>query len=322
VTFLIVNYFKMINNIPEYLRRLSIEALFQTQTIINSWPTWKSRIDEILGDEITENSILNLGDSLSDIFQSTGGEGRDQGALSGGGNAWEALVCYYINLCSIGSRTVAIRKMSLVPSPIQSAITVNYGNFACNTESDITVIVFPDEEKYNTDINLLPSLRINDIDTASIKRGKLDYEYLNHIVSESFENFEIGVIQCKTNWNDNAQIPMLWDMIYSANGFRGRNITIGKDGYNIHQANNFTYSFVTVPSNRRANYNSDSVAVRRVTNLSGGNYWGKPTQENVARSLKEIFTNNFQSGATNSLRQDIRNSIEYLNTDLSYFRLT
>ena len=60
--------------------------------------------------------------------------------------------------------------------------------------------------------------------------------------------FEIGIIQCKTNWNDNAQVPMLWDMIYSAGGFRGRNITIGRNGYNIQNAQSFTYSFVTVPS--------------------------------------------------------------------------
>tara|TARA_R110000868_G_scaffold8478_5_gene43931 strand:+ start:14402 stop:14587 length:186 start_codon:yes stop_codon:yes gene_type:complete len=45
--------------------------------------------------------------------------------------------------------------MSLVPKPIQDAITVNYGNFACNTESDITVITFPNLPDYNTDLNNL-----------------------------------------------------------------------------------------------------------------------------------------------------------------------
>ncbi len=60
---------------------------------------------------------------------------------------------------------------------------------------------------------------------------------------------------------------MLWDMIYSANGFRGRNITIGRNGFNIHNASNFTYSFVTVPSNQKTEYKSESVAVKRVSNL-------------------------------------------------------
>lgn len=304
--------------IPEYFRKISVESLFQTATLNRCWPTWKARIHEILGESYNETDIINLGDHLSDIFRSTGGEGRGQGQLSGGGTAWESLVCWYINLCTVGSRTVAIRKMSLVPKPIQDAITVNYGNFACNTESDITVITFPDLPNYNIELDEL-IVENNGIRFENFRRSKFNREITNFLASQDFDNYEIGVIQCKTNWNDNAQIPMLWDMIYSANGFRGRNITIGRDGFNIHDTNNFTYSFVTVPSNQRANYNSDSVAVKRVTNLSGGNYWGKPTEQHVARSIKEIFTNNFQAGYPNNIRTEIRNALGQLSGNLSYF---
>jgi hypothetical protein len=150
-------------------------------------------------------------------------------------------------------------------------------------------------------------------------KDKFNTKVSDFLCSRDFDSLEIGVIQCKTNWNDNAQIPMLWDMIYSANGFSGRNITIGREGFNIHAASNFTYSFVTVPSNKKANYNSNSVAVKRVTNLSGGNYWGKPTEQHVARSLKEIFTNNFQEGYKDNIRADIRNNLSHLSSDLSYF---
>ena len=198
--------------------------------------------------------------------------------------------------------------MSLVPKPIQDAITVNYGNFACNTESDITVITFPNLDEYNVDINEL-NITNNGIRIENYIRKSLNNEMFNFLCARDFDNLEIGVIQCKTNWNDNAQIPMLWDMIYSANGFSGRNITIGREGFNIHDTLKFTYSFVTVPSNIRANYNSNSVAVKRVTNLSGGNYWGKKTEQNVARSLKEIFTNNFQAGYKNNIRKDIKTAI-------------
>ena len=141
--------------IPEYFRKISIESLFSTNTMNNCWPIWKESIDEILGEDFNETDIINLGDHLSVIFKSTGGEGRGQSQVSAGGTAWESLVCWYINLCTIGSRTVAIRKMSLVPKPIQDAITVNYGNFACNTESDITVITFPDVIEFNTNIEEL-----------------------------------------------------------------------------------------------------------------------------------------------------------------------
>lgn len=311
----------MYNAIPDVLRKMSIEDLFSTPTLQLCWPIWKAKITSILCENFNEMDLINLGDHLSDIFQSTGGEGRGQGQLSGGGVAWESLVCWYINLCTIGSRTVAVRKMSLVPKPIQDAITVNYGNFPCNTESDITVIVFPDRDDYNVNIHSL-DIEENGSSIEACKKGGLNSKLVDLLCSRDFEHYEIGIIQCKTNWNDNAQIPMLWDMIYSANGFKDRSITIGRNSYNIHDASNFTYSFVTVPSNQRANYQHKSVAVQRVAGLSGGNYWGRETNPNVARSIKEIFTNNFQTGYKNNIRADIRKALQYLGTHFSYFDVT
>jgi hypothetical protein len=313
----------MYNTIPDQLRKLALENVFSTPTFRACWQIWEPEIKRILGTNYTENDIINLGDHLSDIFRSTGGNGRGQGELSSSGIAWESLVCWYINVCSVGSRIVAMRKMSIVPKAIQDAITVNYGNFACNTESDITIIVFPNLPDYNTDIAQLNVLNHLGVQIPIIKRNKFNFEITNFLAERDFNLFEIGIIQCKTNWNDNAQIPMLWDMIYSAGGFRGRNITIGRNGFNIQNAQSFTYSFVTVPSNQNATYSPNGVAVKRVTNLSGGNYWGKPSVQNVAKSLKEIFTNNFQSGSRTGLRTDIRSAIPELkvNNSLSYFGL-
>jgi hypothetical protein len=313
----------MYNTIPDQFRKLSIENIFSTNTFKTCWQTWQPEIIRLLGENYGENQIINLGDHLSDIFKSTGGSGRGQGELSAGGTAWESLVCWYINLCTIGSRIVAVKKMSIVPKPIQDAITINYGNFACNTESDITIIIFPDLPEYNSNIVDLNIFNIDGTQIPSTTKSKFNLELANHLVDRDFHQFEIGIIQCKTNWNDNAQVPMLWDMIYSAGGFRGRNITIGRRGYSIQDAQSFTYSFVTVPSNQNTVYKPDSVAVKRVTNLSGGNYWGQPSVQNVAKSLKEIFTNNFQSGSRNTLRMDIRAAIPQLNSNgtISYFGL-
>lgn len=313
----------MYKTIPDQFRKLAIENIFKTNTFQNCWHTWQPEINRILGNNYDENQIFNLGDHLSDIFKTTGGSGRTQGVLSAGGTAWESLVCWYINLCCIGSRIVAIKKMSLVPKSIQDAITVNYGNFACNTESDITIIIFPNLPEYNTDIAQLNVIDNNGVQIPSIRKDKFNIDLSNYLSARDFHLFEIGIIQCKTNWNDNAQVPMLWDMIYSAGGFRGRNITIGRNGYNIQNAKSFTYSFVTVPSNQNTVYRSDAVAVKRVTNLSGGNYWGKPTVQNVAKSLKEIFTSNFQCGSKTTLKTDIRAAIPHLsrNESLSYFGL-
>jgi len=313
----------MYNTIPDQLRKLAIENVFSTNTYKTCWQTWQPEIIRLLGNNYTENEILNLGDHLSDIFRSTGGGGRGQGELSAGGTAWESLVCWYINFCTIGSRVVAVKKMSIVPKAIQDAITINYGNFACNTESDITIIVFPDLAEYNTDITHLNILNNTGNRIQPTVKNRINSEIINHLTERDFNQFEIGIIQCKTNWNDNAQIPMLWDMIYSAGGFRNRNITIGRNGYSIQDAQSFTYSFVTVPSNQNTVYNPNGVAVKRVTNLSGGNYWGNPSTQNVAKSLKEIFTNNFQSGSRTGLRTDIRAAIPELtaNNSLSYFGL-
>lgn len=313
----------MLNTIPDLIKKSAIETIFTTQTFQNCWLTWKPKINQMLGGNYSESDILNLGDQLSIIFQSTGGSGRGQGELSAGGTAWESLVCWYINICTAGSRVVAIKKMSLVPFPIQDAITVNYGNFACNTESDITVITFPDLPEYNTDVNLLNVVDGSGNPIPTLIKGKLNPALVNYLAQRDFHLFGIGVIQCKTNWNDNAQIPMLWDMIYSAGGFRGRNITIGRNTYSIQNCQEFTYSFVTVPSNQNTTYKANSVSVKRVTNLSGGNYWGKPSELHVAKSLKEIFTNNFQSGARSTLRTDLRTCMPHFKAQglLNYFGL-
>lgn len=312
----------MYQTIPEVLRKASIENLFSTNTFQSSWTTWKPIIRTIIGDSFSENDLINLGDRLSDIFRSTGTIGREQGDLSAGGTAWESLVCWYINLCTVGSRVVALKKMSLVPKPIQDAITVNYGNFACNTESDITVIVFPRLTEYLTEIETLKVINNNGQLIPPFLKGKYNPSLMNFLVERDFHQTEIGIIQCKTNWNDNAQIPMLWDMIYSAGGFRGRNITIGRNNFSIQSAQDFSYSFVTVPSNQKAVYGSETVAVKRVTNLSGGNYWGKTTEQNIAKSLKEIFTNNFATGSNTTLRNDLRAAIpDLIRGDLGYFRL-
>jgi len=313
----------MYNTIPDYLRKLSIDEISAIPTFQNCWAIWQPEIIRLLGNNYNENQVLNLGDHLTEIFRQTGGGGRGQGELSASGTAWEALVCWYVNLCTVGSRVVAFRRMGLVPQAIQDAITVNYGNFACNTESDITLIVFPNQPDYNTD---LAQLNVTDnLGTLfpALVRNRLNQDLINHLAARDFHDYEIGIIQCKTNWNDNAQIPMLWDMIYSAGGFPGRNITIGRNGFNIQNAHRFTYSFVTVPSNQNVVYNPNGVPVKRVTNLSGGNYWGQPTVQNVARSLKEIFMNNFPNSARTTLRTDIRAAIPSLapNNPLSYFGL-
>ncbi|HIC0401552.1 hypothetical protein JDBNIEOD_01426 [Streptococcus equi subsp. zooepidemicus] len=317
----------MNQNIIEYARELSIKKLFETNGFSTVWPTWKNKIQTDIFNSAppTEHLIYSIGDNLRDIFRTTGQAGRSQSDVSGGGANWEALVCWYLNICLIDRRTFVLKhNKDLIPSPIKDAITVNYGNFRSNTESDLIAITFPDKAEYTIDKEqiLIKDIHGNSVD---ISKGK-NYNFLpilDALVARDFDDIEIHIIQCKTNWNDNAQIPMLWDAVYSANTFRN-GISVGTNGYSIHDAKRFTYSFVTVPSNQiekngRLTYKNTSTAVLRVLNLSGGNYWGLPSETGVASSIKELLERNLKSGHSNGIISTIRTSMSYLNSTYSYF---
>ena len=281
----------MNQNIIEYAREFSIKKLFETNGFSTVWPTWKNKIQTDIFNSTppTEHLIYSIGDNLRD------------------------------------RRTFVLKhNKDLIPSPIKDAITVNYGNFRSNTESDLIAITFPDKAEYTIDKEqiLIKDIHGNSVD---ISKGK-NYNFLpilDALVARDFDDIEIHIIQCKTNWNDNAQIPMLWDAVYSANTFRN-GISVGTNGYSIHDAKRFTYSFVTVPSNQiekngRLTYKNTSTAVLRVLNLSGGNYWGLPSETGVASSIKELLERNLKSGHSNGIISTIRTSMSYLNSTYSYF---
>ncbi len=165
---------------------------------------------------------------------------------------------------------------------------INYGSDQTNTESDLIVIVFPDSFSF-------PPLGVK-------------FSDLSALIEPKIATFELGVIQCKTNWNDNAQVPMLWDMIYRAKGFNDHSISIGRNGSSIYDLRKFTYSFVTVPTQKDP-YKATDMAVKRVRNLSGGNYWGKPSQNGVAMNVCEIFNRNFRSAFDKAILASISEAI-------------
>ena len=69
--------------------------------------------------------------------------------------------------------------------------------------------------------------------------------------------------------------------------------------------------------------NSDSTCVRRVRNLSGGNYWGKVTNNGIADSVKEIFRNYAVGFGRGGIRIGIHAAIpEYSENGIyNYFRI-
>lgn len=274
----------------EGLRGKAVASIFGMKTFSKCWPVWRSEIDVITSRMTDPAAIYGLGEKLSAIFKLTANAGRDQGELSGGGAAWEGLVCWYLNLVMTDSRAVVIKQSKyLIPPTLANAMAVTYKNVPTNTESDLSGIIFPDDQRligseYNRDI-------------------------LDQHISDNIRKYSLHNIQCKTNWNDNAQIPMLWDMIYQFRGVKKQNIRIGKNGVDLDDLRDFTYSFVTVPSGKKL-IKQNSMMTRRVESLSGGNYWGKPTEAGVAEGLPEIFKRVFKSAFDNDIKGHIAKLIE------------
>ncbi len=314
----------MSQNIVEKLREESVKALFKTKCFTNVWPRWRDVIHSHASTP-TAAQILNIADSLREVFYSTNSnEGRTQDKLSSSGTIWESLVCWYLNICNIGRRTVCMRhSKSLIPAPISHAITVNYGNIPSNSESDLIVITFPDLPEYRMDKE---EITINDENDQLVELHKQNKSYkyldvLNALVRRDFGDLEIHIIQCKTNWKDNAQIPMLWDMVYTAKKFRN-GISIGREGFSIKNARDFRYSFVTVPTGQIDDISPTHVCVSRVRNLSGGNYWGCHSKQGVADSLKELLNRHLSTGFNKSHLETIKDNISELNENgaFSYFK--
>ncbi|WP_271398145.1 hypothetical protein [Salinicoccus roseus] len=312
-------------NIVEYIRRSVVSGLFQLNSVSNNWGLWQAKINQEVRAK-TASNILSLGDKLSDVFETTRVAGRSQNTVSTGGTAWEGLVCWYLNLCLIGTNTVVIRQnKKLMPAPISDSLTVNYGTFTSNTESDLVAITFPDDQNYQIDKNDISVLDDDNQLIPTTKRRSNSYNYqkiINSLTAGDFDKLEVCVIQCKTNWNDNAQIPMLWDMIYYSTGFSSSRIQVGRNGFTITDLRKFRYAFMTVPTVNINGFKADSTAVQRVRHLSGGNFWGHYSKPSVAHSIKEIFNKNFSNAVTNrSLRANLGNEICNLDSTYSYFQL-
>ena len=283
----------------DLVRQQVIDQLFSMQSFNESFKIWKPQIELLLGDKPSAEKVLSLAPKMREIFKSSGESGRKQGALSSGGAAWEAFVCYYLNLCLIGTNSVVIKKQSMIPRSVRNAMTVTYGTVKTNTESDLTCLTLPDNLLENTAKDTLESL-----------------------VDDNFDLVKISIIQCKTNWNDNAQIPMLWDMIYNVDEFEDKNrISVGVENRYLNKSN-FNYSFMTVPSNNPNILKPNSLAVKRVSALSGGNYWECETQSGIAQSLREIFGRaNIGPNNGKGVLKSLSIVIKDLKSEYNYFRL-
>lgn len=263
-------------NLTEELREIAVRGAVNTPKTRVMWNVWAEAIHEITDGLDTVESVLDLGSHLRDVFKTTSRE-RSQGSVSLAGRAWEGLVCWYLNLCMMGTRCVAMKYTNaIVPDSMIDAMTVSYGNTRVTSEADLVVLTFPDFPKYTEPL------------PENCTKKKKILEYMNENVRGNFSSMGLGIIQCKTNWNDSAQIPMLWNMIYNSQGFADQQISVGINNRSISQLKRFSYSFVTLPSQTNIKTNPGALHVARVRTLSGLNYWGMESVNNAVESFNEF----------------------------------
>ena len=74
----------------------------------------------------------------------------------------------------------------------------------------------------------------------------------------------------------------------------------------------FSYAFSTVPTVKKEKFKKETLAVLRVKNLSGGNYWGHPTDNGIAKCINELpmnhFSDEFQGGLINHIDKSLKDS--------------
>jgi len=268
------------NSLIEQIREEAVQDLLRIKAFKKDWKKRSSYLRSKLPPDgkISSRSLMELGQHLSPVFQLQGAKDRSQGSLSSGGSVWEAMVVWYLNLCLVGTRAVCLRGGTLCPQPVKDALSILHENTVLRSEPDVLII----------SSELLKS-------APRVDRRADILPIANAIVGDHFSSLGIINIQCKTNWNDNAQTPMLWNMLYNQarkgavipNGFN-----IGRQGFSLMNLGHFGYAFATVPTQTKGpdGYKPTALEVLRVKSMTAGNYWGHPTKASVCSCLSELFT--------------------------------
>jgi hypothetical protein len=266
--------------IAEALRNEVLDRLFTLKTFSADWPERRAFFLNELGPEPGQSDVLALGDHLSEAFQIKKNMGRAQSALAGAGDTWEALVVWYLNLCLVGTSAVCVRPTH-APAPIRDALSVVFEGNLLRHEPDVLVV----------------SSRVLGGEwngSGSVK------DAVSRLIDQQMSDTAIVNVQCKTNWNDNAQIIMLWNALY-AQARSGQpmvgGFTIGHNYKSLRELKFFAYAFATVPTNSPDEYQAGHVPVLRVKGISGGNYWGRPSKPGVCASLGMFANNAFSKHA-------------------------
>ena len=253
----------MINEIKKnYLRSLSNVNSFKER-----WSIWGPQIRKILGEEPSGEDIFNLVEGLNGIFfpeEKNSKIERGQEEVSQIGNAFKSFNIWFLNLLFWGTPILAMKQSKkFTPKVIRDCITVDISKMHINSDSNILIFNIPNHQLLK------------------------DSNSLNQHIEENISNVELIMLQSKTNWSDTVQETMLWDIIYNAEGLPDY-VKVGINDFCPQNLHSFKYAFTTWPTGTRKEIEPDSMPVKRVENLTGGNFWLKETKQDVAANIKEL----------------------------------
>ena len=267
-----------------------MNELMSVPSVQRAWPLIRAHLRGCLpsAQKLTASHIAGLGPHLSEAFKA--GEpataGMDpQAKASIAGAVWEGLIVWYLNICLAGSRSVAIKKKSHAPASVANSMSVVLNAGGRLSEPDVLIVTL-DSNKVDDVLARWP--------TAAWRKN----------VDDNFGDCCVINIQCKSNWNDTLQTPMLWNLLYDAarnlsaaagNSLQllgGNRISFGQSGFYIKDLKGFCYAFVTAPSDKVTNFSVQSVHVLRTRFFTGGAFWGRPTSPNICTSFQEFFNVN------------------------------
>lgn len=257
----------------DVLRHVYMSRLAGLKSVEAAWPAISAAVRTSLGPTPSAQGIFELGNDLESLFRAPGG-GRGQSDVSRSGHVWEAIVVWYLNFVAYGSSLLATRYTGdLVPQTLRDILTVRFNGKSTTSESDVVVFTVPGEPE-----------------DASASGA-------NAVIRENLSSTRLSVVQCKTNWNENAQIPMLWDMVYRGIPDGGQNnVRVGSNGLSPRalDGKQIYYAFATVPTSTKPPA-PGSLNATRVNALSGGNYWGRGSKEGVAQAFSQYLGTNFSA---------------------------
>jgi len=298
----------------EEFRAKVISDIMSMPNMAYSWAHFRSCLGSHVSHPApTPAELFSLGDQLSAAFRSnrlptkagsTTTQAKEQSEASAGGSVWEGLIVWYLNLCLAGSRSVAIKKNSHLPNTVRESLKVIISGGISLTEPDVLVLTF-DDPRVDDPIPLAKNGA--PIRTSPIKLLQTLID--SSVLADASYRKKVTVIniQCKTNWNDSIQTPMLWNLLYaSARHLSGssssavlpilkaNSITFGDGGNYIKDLGGYAYGFVTVPTNEKgaSAYTSTSTPVIRARSFTAGHYWGKASKPHICTSVKEFFNSN------------------------------